>query len=81
MTKRKYFRKFPKKLLNRKNELKDIKTYWNKRKFSKNYSNKNHFKSLFVKFNNKMLFIFLIFFNRLFNKLTVHYDDQIFTRR
>jgi hypothetical protein len=85
MSKKRYFRKFAKRIINkkmqRKRELIDIKAFINERRFSKKFLNKENLKFRFIKSNNRLLFTFLAFLSKLFSTMTYMYDQKIFSRK
>jgi hypothetical protein len=85
MSKKRYFRKFSKRIFNkkmqRKRELMDINSFKNERRFSKKFLNKENLYFRFIKSNNRLLFTFLAFLSKLFSTMTYMYDRKIFTRR
>jgi hypothetical protein len=85
MSKKRYFRKFSKRIVNKKmqkeRELSDIKSFINERRFSKKFLNKENLYFRFIKSNNRLLFTFLAFVSKLFSTMTYMYDRKIFTRR
>jgi hypothetical protein len=85
MKKKRYFRKFSKRILNKKlqkkRELAEINSFKNERRFSKKFLNKKNLYFRVIRSNNRMLFTFLAFLNKLFLNNTYMYDRKIFTRR
>jgi IS5 family transposase len=85
MSKKRYFRKFAKRIENRKmqreRELAQIRSFANERRFSKKFLNKENLYFRFIKSNNRLLFTFLAFINKMFSTMTYMYDLKIFTRR
>src|ERR1700759_1511132 len=85
MTEKRYFRKFPNRVINKnlqkERELLDIKNFENERRFSKKFLNKENLYFRFIKSNNRLLFTFLSFLSKLFSTMTFAYDRKIFMRK
>jgi len=85
ITEKRYFRKFSKRILNRKlqqeRELADINAFKNERRFSKKFLNKKNLYFRYIKSNNRLLFTFLSFLSKLFSTMTFAYDRKIFMRK
>jgi len=85
ITEKRYFRKFSKRILNRKlqqeRELADINAFKNERRFSKKFLNKKNLYFRLIRSNNRLLFTFLSFLSKLFSTMTFAYDRKIFMRK